>query len=708
MTNKFTTIKDRPRSEKILLVRIKPGRQVIDDLSLVAGTTYTMSFPFPVCAIKVDGVTYDRNELTALSTREFSYNEETQVLNVRLNDSIGEFTAVVVYYYLFYSNTQNRQATEDPEDSTTTLRNWEGRILGYPSFEITQEDIIQSVLTIGNTTLNLINDDDDFQKYLGDNDSFSRKEVKIWQCLNKTANIQKFFFGFVSSITVGNQVSISVDNAFSALQDNFYTNGTSIKSKFNSTDYPNCHPNFKGKPIPKYFSRATRTEDVLYNNKGITSILAQFYFLPFVYSEGSKLINTSYNVNENRTVNRVWSGCVAGTLDNSLTEVAAGVTLIESSITNFYRVNVADNSYYRPGDTIVIDFGSGNDYTCRVSGIPTDKTKLEISTGSNVLTNGMSMTRPDISYIGTSFSDANGSVFYALQYVRDYTFTIDSNGVYQITLADNFEANIGGLYGVADCIKKDQEFVYRAYNHADLSHGNVIKEILEQANLEVDTTSISEANNAAPDIYADFSIPLVNESDFPPITDVIEKLLTSTFSMLSLSNDFKISYHLLESTTSTDEIGENDFLQGSIVQEVRYQDLINELIFQNENSERIYYYLGGWNVPSSMVYRDNQASSSISSDVTEYLHEIKKQKTINHIIDDISFFKQRMIDVLSNRKLNISLNTKGINFTSKLNDNFILVTNKVLGSLGQKNIKLFSINKSANETKIKGLDLLGL
>lgn len=715
MTNNFATVKNRPRSEKILLVRLKPGRQVIDELSHVGGTTYDMSFPYPVSALKVDGIAFSRNELTALSINEFSYNEATQVLTVRLNDTIDNFVAVIAYYYLFYSNVQNRQAYEDPEDPTTTLRNWEGRVVGSPAFETTQEDIIESVLTIGNTSVNLINDDDDFQQYLTDKDSFSRKEARVWQCLNKVENIQKHFFGFISSISIGNQVNISIDNPLSALSDNFYTNGTSIKSKFNTTDYPNCHPNFRDTPIIKFFARVSMTKDLVldYGNDSFYVLAAAFNYMPYVITKSNTLVNISFDMSETRTTNRKWAACVAGSATNEKTEIVSNVSLIDSSgFGKFYRVTVADNSYYRPGDNLIINFGSGNTYKNRVSGLSTDKTKLEIATGSNILTNGMTITRPAIPFICTTVKDpVSGKIGYsALSYYTDYLYSIDANGVYNITFTNDFESNTEHELYFPDgkSISRDQQFFYRVYNHEDISHGNVIKQLLEQAGLDVDTSSITAANLAVPNVNTNFSIPFEGESNFPNILQVIERLLASTFSMLSITNDFKVSYHIIDSVASTDEINDNDYMLSSLKQDIKYRDLVSQLVFQNEHGESIYYLVGGFFNITSIEFKNDLSTTSIYSQRTEYLHEIKKQKTITHLVEDISSIKNRMMSVLGNRKLSISFVTKGINFTSKLNDNFMLVTNKVLGITGSKNIKVFSLNKSANETQVKGLDLLGL
>lgn len=682
MTNNFNTIKTKARSEKIILVRLNPGRQVIDDLVLSSSTTYTMTFNYPISGIKVDGTAYTLNNATALSSGEYSFDESTGLLTIFLSDVVANLTAVVVYYYLFYTNGVNRQTYEDPEDPTTAIRNWEGRIIGYPEFEITQEDIVEGIFTIGNTTLNLINDDSDFQKYLTDNDSFSKKKVKIWQCLNKLENIQKFFIGFVNSISIGSEVTISMDNAFSALDKDFTPFGSHIKSIFNITDYPNVHPSYLDKPIPVIYSEISKTTSIVSSLSAAGSVQTEH-----VLTDGHKLINISYNETKSPSNNLVWAACKASTVNSDLTETISDV--VEKARNSLYEVTIVNSNKYRPGDNLRIDNVGG----FSVWGLVSSTRILVYNSIGSAMSNGQTIFRPKIPYVQLTTS----TLAYNLAYSRDYLVSTDVNGIYIITLQPGFETTfvLGG-------IQPNATIYYRVYNHDNLNHGDIVKEILTNAGLSINQDSIDTSNLT--NIQTKFSIPYFGSDTFIKNTELLQSLLTSTFGYLTLNNNFEISYNLINTISNTTDINEYEIIEKSITQEIKYSDIISTLYFENTYGENIENHID----LNSIDFIKSGTSPSITNRKTTYLHEVTKSKTISFITKDMDNSKNRISDILNNRRLMISLTTKGKNFSSILGDEFIIISKKLIGILGTKNIKIFSINKSATETKIKGLDLLGL
>jgi hypothetical protein len=689
MTNNFSTLKLKHKTEKIILIRFNPARQVIDDLALDSGTTYTMTFTYPISGVKVDGIAYDLNNDSALSEGEYSYSESTGLFTIYLSDAVANLTAVIIYYYLFYTNGQNRQAHEDPENTATTLRNWEGRLIGYPEFETTQEDVIDNVLTIGNTSINLINNDNDFQNYLTDNDSFCFKQVRMWQCLNKIENIQKFYFGFVSTIKTSNTVSISIDNAFSALTKQCFSNETSIKSVFNITDYPNVNPNFLDKPIYNILSLVSKTiGNSLFNAYDINANSLQ---LIYSLEDGYQLVNIDY---DEKAVgnNLVWAACKASTSDSNLSEVADDVVDI-SSAGRWFETTVSDSNYYRPGDNITVN-GNGGFY---VIAIPS-ATKIIIADfgTSSPLADDDVIVRPVIPFV--QINNPNDSTnFYNLIYGEHYTITTDSNGVYNINLqsaAIESDFSFGGVW--PEC-----KIIYRCYNHDSLTHGTVLKNIVEAVGLEVDSDSVTAANLT--NIKTNFSIPYFGETSFKKVNEVLQDLLTSTFGFLYLTNNFKIGYKLFSAISASNEISDTEILENTITQTIKYSDICNELFFENIHGEIIYYY-GNFSTPPTTYEEINTTiSTKISDTEAIYLHEVEKSKTINFIVQSMALSKDNILAVLKNRRLIIELITKGINFSSIVGDEFTINSSKL-----NKDIKILSINKSASQTTIRGVDLLGL
>lgn len=701
MTNNFSTLKNSLSSRKFYLVRMNPARSIMNDLTLVSGNTYTHTFHVEqLSSIKVNGTAYAK-VTSSPNASEYTFDENTRLITINLHDTLANIQAsgnIVAFYYLFYTDAPGVYANQDPEDANTPMVFWDSRLQGSPNFEETQEDIIDGFLSIGNTTVSLINNDSDFQKYLTSVDSFSRKEIKIWQCLDSVENIQKFYFGYCSSISIGNTLSISIDNSFNAFRDNYYSNGTLNKSTFNSSDYPNVSENDRDQPIYAIYSRVSKTRDIFFDGKiNVIPFTSGSSQLLFVLSDSYTLTNISYTTFRGYTTNRVWAACFASTNNSDLTETASGCTNLSLNIT---QVDVADSSYYSAGDCVL----KNGSYYYYVTGI-VSSTRIEIKGPANIA-NGDTLFRSKIPFVQI-VNPKDENEIYVLQYGQDYSVSTDANGVYNITFVNSFEGGFA-LAGHPDGLREaglweDAIIRYRVYNHDDLKHGTIVKKILESVGLVVDSSSITTANTASTEIV-NFSIPYFGETSFLDASEYVQNILTSMFALLYINTSLQIGYALISSFSPTDTISNDEIIDGSIDQKIDYKDIKTDLLFENIHGSKLIEYI---NV-GTLQFVNTTRETSLRSDYSSYLHEVNKQKTIKYVTQTMTDSKNKIIDVLSSRRLSISLSTKGINFSSKIGDSFIISSGKLVGIANQINGKILSINKQARETRLSFCDLLGL
>lgn len=697
MTNNFSTIKANSKSEKIVLIRMRPGRSIENSLAFLSGNTYTMTFAFTnVAAVKVNGTAYTLVP-GAPSSSQYSFSETSKLLTINLGAALTT-QIVVVYYYIFFTNDIYRYTYQDPEDSSTTLRDWQSRLIGFPEFQVSQKDIMEGFLSIGNITINLINNDNNFQQYLTDQDSFFRKELKIWQCLDSTDNFQKLFSGTITSLTIGREVNISVDNLFSIFQDNYYPYaGILSTGTFNTNLYPNIDPAKQNFPIPKIFSFVSRMIDSFLSKNGFIFASTGSVQLFYQFSEGYELTNVSYDTSNGTAVNRTWAACINSSSASTKTELASNII---NDTVNLHTTDVADANYYRPGDNLSINGTFG----ATVYAIDLSTNKIKIWNPGVALANGDSIFRTKIPVV--QIFDSDGIKAANLKFgtstnpaVCDYRVTTDANGILNVIFNNNFEANYPASTFTTG-LPANSKIIYRVYNHDDLEHATIAKEIIQNLGLNINSASITTANLTS--IKTNFSIPYFGETSIKSAQSYLQDLLRSTAAILYIDNSFQIGYVLVGTVSAISEITETEFEISSFNQEIIYNDIFTDIYWTNKHGEWIIKNIDTGTILATYLFSPNQSSKAI------YLHEISRIKELEVLTLTNTNTAARIIALITRRRALYNFKTKGINFSTLLGDDFILTTSKAIGTSGSKSVRIFSTNRKANETILQGIDIASL
>jgi hypothetical protein len=717
MTNNYSTVKNNLASAKIILVRMKPARYITASLANTSGKTWGMTFPFDNCpALTVDGLAYTKEYTGTPADREFYFNETTKqvLINLTTDETIGGggvlTNIVIANYYLFYTNDIGRYLSEDPEDSSTNLRYWEPRVIGIPSFELSQDSIIDGFFTIGSTSLKLKNGDDNFQQYLSDDDSFNRKEVKIWHCLNKAENIKKFYFGFTVKLSLDNSsVTITIDDAFSALKNKYLCNTTSTGSTFNNSNFT-VESTEKDKPILKLFSYSSKTSTV--DNFSEKYTVAQHITLQpvqdyYIFTDAWKATNVSYNSTRSTSNNRTWACCktINSTIDINVASVAADGSLI--------KVGVLATLYFTPGDNIYITKGVNTYYRYYVIEVDATNGYIYLSGDIANIDTDCQLHIPAISVVQiTVGNDASGKeVVIQCAYGIDYSLTVIDN-ILCIKFSTNFESTYEiAAYEIAAGLSPNADIKFRAYSIGDDlepvhtgTHATAVKQILEFCGLTVNSASITQAKSDCLS-NSEFTIPYWSESEVPTCQDILEKILKCTLGYLVLNDDFEIEYKIAQAPSSSTELGDNEIVEDSFSQEIDYADIYDTVVFFNDH---ISYIFNDRNKVKRFV-KDTSANL-VETPKTTYLHGVSSINYFQHVLTEDSVYRVRtnIAALLANRKLFLNLKTKGINFESLIGDDFKITSSKIIGSAGYKTAKILKINKSGIDTELRLSDLLGL
>ena len=176
---------------------------------------------------------------------------------------------------------------------------------------------------------------------------------------------------------------------------------------------------------------------------------------------------------------------------------------------------------------------------------------------------------------------------------------------------------------------------------------------------------------------------------------------------MNVNSDFEIRYDLIDDITSVSSITESDIIKETLSYEIVYSDIYNRIDFKHNKD--ILTQLTNGNIYTAFPDRNFFSyleNDTILDEELSVLHGVYKTKQIDLFLEDVSSFKTRFINILKNRKMRIAFETKGINFQSKLGDNFNLNHSRILN--GTRPIKIFGLRKSAFKTEITAFDLLGI
>ncbi len=685
MTNNFSTIKNNQSSEKFYLLRIVPRRYINDDLTDNLDGTYSMTFPYFINGIKENGTDLSLTTGTP-SSGEYSFNESTFTLTVYPTSISNN---IIVYYYLFYTGGRYRVVNEDPENSATSLRDWQPKILSNPSLRQSIEDVIVGNLKVFVSGATISNTDHEFEDYLTENDSFNGIDAKIWMCLDSTSNIQKIFDGKVSSISLGNKiVSLSFDDPYAKLLEKCFMGDDESEVYFNKDTYSNLETQYENRPIYYFVGSASSYLTIPANVTNLTS--SQKLDQSTLYSA----TNISYSSTVSTTTNREWMiGRVSG---DGFLQFGFTPSNISNADPNYTRLDGTANqvSVFRVGDTFVCS-QSGNDYYLRVLYVDRTNNYLYCTKEGAISTGAVIGSNNCPSIVVTNRNDQNYYCMYGRDYSTTVTTTSGGNKLLKITFVNNFEANHAGLtaldpglYSVKFRIRPDT---------TNAKHGSVIKSILESAGLTVNSSSITTANTSYSSNCC-FSIPNQEEGDYKNYINYVQDVLKSAFSYISLNNSFEIVYKLYSSPSSSNEITDVDIIKDSLSVQIKYSDIVNQIIAYNPH----------YSADENKEDTSNSPSYTVSDSKSKYLHNITRVTRFVHVMENINARLNELIKVRSSRYCVYDFSTKLINIDNILGDDIKLNTSGLLGNETTTQLKIVSLDKSTDKTGIIATDLLNL
>lgn len=691
----LSTVKGDLASNRFQLLRIEPRAYVNDDLTL-DGSDYEMTF----LADSVSKVTRNATELTKVTTLsgndQYTYDESTRELRIRIASAPSDSNIICVHFYLFFTGEKYRRLPETPTNVSSTIRNWEPRLASYVSTNQSVTNSTNGVLTYADTGFTLVNGDSSFENYLDIDVSFSNAEVLVWQCINSIDYIDLVYKGLAKNISLqGGTVTFSVFDPFTKLSEDPFIGDSEeecIVTK-TTTDWTLVNEKSNGKPVPFVFGDSS-PHDLEEGAPYFSEVPAYYHPNPFKAYTGICIdYLESSSPKREFTLCRVDSSGLR-TLDfgttvrqsnggGSSTDSMYYITGHNLKVGDCFRLNASGSEYGFV--TYVGDFTySGSTYNVAVSG------------------NGaFNWPYPDLAASAYSndapivfIRDENGEI-YRLIPTRDFTWsetaTSGGNKRIDIEFTSSMESNHAGLT-TFDPDKHEVGYIVRP--DTSYTHATALKKIIESSGLSVNAASFTQADS---DLSAKalFTIPFIgNNGQFGTIRDYAEAITKSTMSYLKINSSGEVEYKLVDAPTSTDTIDER--LYNQVNSTVDYNDVVHELVASNKHA-----------ITTELVSGTSMDSSYAkeTSLRAKYLHSINKSERFEHVLESISGRIADILAIRSERSALYSFTTATHNIDSEIGDDVLLTSDRILGGYATKSLKVLSIRKTSHNVEVEADDL---
>lgn len=600
--------------KNFFIVTIEARKYITDKLNLLSTGVYEFDCTgINFYKLYVDGV-FGSIKTTPIVSGDTLYtnyyNDLTKKLQIRLNAiDITNKKNFIVNHVIAVTSSLDTYWNIDPDSPNTRQVIFESRIIRAPQFSQSQENILNGILTLSATTLELDNKDQFFNNFFTPDDSFNESEVKAWKCIDTLNNRKLVYKGTVSKVDVEDTIKFFTQDFLKRLDKVYYSRSTYERSVAHiiANGVPENQKLFKVHKV------CGRSSSYGYKYESVTS---EANIKVLDADKMPQAFNALYDNNLSTTVNRFWFTCAFNnyflpfeetfTISNVLTVGTGGgafATLLEFSGGGYDSFSV--------GDTIKI----GASKYARV--VEVNANEIYISPYNVGASIGEVVRLSKISALVLR----KAGVDYYLLYGRDYSVIQPSikadEVVVQIVLADNFEAN----FSISPIDPVNDQLFYKGrsnYDHPTFTHAEQILDVLktEFDDSEINLTSFDDADVAL-NLKLNYMIPFLNQ-DFPTKREVLEKLLISSFGYIYLDDDLKISYGVFRKPVPTTDVTDTEIKKSSITHSVDYDDVYQSVLFTSTEFIDVY---------------------NIESDQATYLHKTNKQRSYEHLCDIVSISK---------------------------------------------------------------------
>jgi hypothetical protein len=218
------------------------------------------------------------------------------------------------------------------------------------------------------------------------------------------------------------------------------------------------------------------------------------------------------------------------------------------------------------------------------------------------------------------------------------------------------------------------------------SHAEILKRLLEAANLSVNSASFTTADS---DLVSDvrFTIPEFDQATFGPYLDYAQRILSSAFGNLAINDSFEIVYKVFDTPSPTLTATEKKILENSLNYTVDYTDIVTQLVATNPYTSD----------------DDSDTEVNVTYNTGKHLHEVDNVKEYRHVLTDMSTRATDIMKALRNRQTLYSFSTATHLIDSDIGDEVTIDSDQI--ESGESDIVITQVRRSGGKVDVKGTDL---
>jgi hypothetical protein len=685
----FATEKEKPASERFMLIRVGIRKEITGDLVHVGGGIYRYTytkFPGEVYRSYPSDLSINTPSDTKLTkvlsyppaSNEYTLDESENEIFVEKSSGLYKFFTVE---YLHFTGTTQKDAPRDPTTAETSVP-WLALVSSYPSVTMSIADITAGVFSISDTEIELINEGNWIAEYTSGSSTLYRQEVKIWLCINDSSNSKLIFTGETASIAISNgKVKINVLDSFNKLQKKAQFQTINSKSVANvDYYYPSYTVSFRpqddGKPFLRHLQKVGIHDFGL--NVGTVSETSKFF--NGIYGSGFQPFVGAFR--------RVYCGFLNANDASPTTLKTQSIGSVTSTSTSglirTFNVTSHSNLYY--GQNVEWVESSVTYYAVIVEIV--SSTQFRVFGTSPASTSSVFTARKAFAlYLRSGNTTVN------LIQNRDYTLS-DSGGFIVASLSATFESNFSSIFTPDPFDPNKDNFAYYAVSNEDLNHANVLKKLVEASGMVANSASFSAAASALV-VNTCFTIPFMGSGDIGTYTDYASKILESTGGYLTVNDSGEIEYKFFTALSPTITLEKKDYSDFSAL--VEYQDIYSTIEATNphfNNSQLLYSSSGG---DTSRTIKIDESS--------ELIYRAGKTKYITHVLESMSGSIDRVSKLNSVRRAKYSFSVAASISDLKLGDQLRIYNDKLPNNQPYVDCMVVSKIISALSSSFEAIDL---
>ena len=695
-------------SERHMLFKITPKRYINDSLVFVSGIVYSMTQTQKMESVERNGVALSNGSSSTPIADEWYHDESTNTLYVGLSSAPNEDTNVIISLFnLFVTGSKTRYVTEDPLNPSSTIREWEPKLVKEPSVSQSVRNLSAGVFSISNISIDIIDVDSSIKDLLDIDTSFNNSSVTAWQAINDL--YVKIYQGKVKSISPkSTTITLKIDDNFSSLFSEATMGDAESEITATRSTYPDLDSKLQSAPIPYFFGKSTH--GIIENNTDHGSI---------TYKGLSKGTNVAINISNssddiaNQTdpdnnifiLGRVGPGGIA-------MQDFGTITAISHPIGSFQVFVTATGHNYKYGDGFSLrrdDLGFDTLVLGEIIDVSTTGYTIQtrkIFTGQLIApaNAGEQLTVANIEIFIRESVQLRYHIFTGEQIIGDkvsyYSLPIGHGLTTTQEVLDS--GNILVKIDLRDVTKytqfnvSDHKLIFTMTPADSAGHSEVVEKLCELSGLTINTASFAQAQIDL-DESCIFQLPFKGQRRNTSYLKVIERIMQSTLGILYLNNDIEVNYNILSAPTSGDKVDDKSIINNTSRVLIEYNDIYTKLEAQNS----------GYSSLMSVAEGDEPFFSS-EDNKAKYLNNITKKKNVEHVLEDFVSQGSKILNFVSNRRVEYTFDVATDLIDSLIGDDLSLSTFVLIGGLATEDVKIISIKKSSDKVTATATDLKGL